>query len=158
MRGQIEQCRARHERLGLPQKFLDGLDDLLREAVELIPIAATPVILTGEYIPENFLLRRENTGWGVSGLIDFGDVLTGWGEYDLLGPSAFMSAGRPRRVRSLFRGFGYSPGDINSTFKRRLMALMLLHRFSDLNRHICIEGWQQKAADLFELQELLWPV
>jgi hypothetical protein len=42
--------------------------------------------------------------------------------------------------------------------KRRLMALMLLHRASDLVRHICIEGWQQKAADLFELQELLWPV
>ena len=23
---------------------------------------------------------------------DFGDVMTGWGEYDLLGPSAFMTA------------------------------------------------------------------
>ena len=32
MRGQIEGCRARHERFGLPQKFLDGLDDLLRDA------------------------------------------------------------------------------------------------------------------------------
>jgi hygromycin-B 7''-O-kinase len=37
------------------------------------------------------------------------------------------------------------------------MALALLHRFSDLNRQICIDGWQHKAADLFELQELLWP-
>ena len=37
------------------------------------------------------------------------------------------------------------------------MALMLLHRVSDPVRHICIEGWQQKAGDLFELQELLWP-
>ena len=32
MRRQIEGCRARHERLGLPQKFLDGLDELLRDA------------------------------------------------------------------------------------------------------------------------------
>ena len=56
MRGQIDGCRARHERLGLPQKFLDGLDDLLRDAAELIPMNAPPVILTGEYIPENFLL------------------------------------------------------------------------------------------------------
>ena len=38
MRGQIEGCRARHERLGLPQKFLDGLDDLLRDAAALIPL------------------------------------------------------------------------------------------------------------------------
>ena len=36
-RRQIEGCRARHTRLGLPQKFLDGLDDILRDAATLIP-------------------------------------------------------------------------------------------------------------------------
>jgi len=110
MAAQIRGCRARHQRLGLPQKFLDGLDDLLRDAADLIPLDAPPVILTGEYIPENFLLSFEDDVWRLSGLIDFGDVQTGWGEYDLLGPSAFMAAGRPRRVRSLFNGFGYSRG------------------------------------------------
>jgi hygromycin-B 7''-O-kinase len=154
---QIEGCRARHARLGLPQKFLDGLDDILRDATTLIPMNAPPVILTGEYIPENFLLSAEGGNWRLSGLIDFGDVMTGWGEYDLLGPSAFMTAGMPRRVRSLFAGFGYSNAKLDSTLKRQLMALMLLHRASDPVRHICIEGWQQKATDLFELQELLWP-
>ena len=157
MARQIEGCRARHERLGLPRKFLDGLDDLLDDAKTLIALEAPPVILTGEYIPENFLLSDDRGGWRLSGLIDFGDVMTGRGEYDLLGPSAFMTAGTPRRVRSLFDGFGYSKPDIDFTLKRRLMALMLLHRFSDPVRHICIEGWQQKAGDLFELQELLWP-
>ena len=155
---QIRGCRARHQRLGLPRKYLDGLDDILRDAAALIPLDAPPVILTGEYIPENFLLSRESAGWRLSGLIDFGDVMTGWGEYDLLGPSAFMTAGLPRRVRSLFEGFGYSQADINPTLKRRLMALLLLHRFSDPVRHICIEDWQEKADDLFELQELLWPL
>jgi hygromycin-B 7''-O-kinase len=158
MSQQIRGCRARHERLGLPQKYLDGLDDILRDAATLIPLNAPPVILTGEFIPENFLLSRESAGWRLSGLIDFGDVMTGWGEYDLLGPSAFMTAGLPRRVRSLFEGFGYSQTDINPTLKRRLMALLLLHRFSDPVRHICIEDWQEKADDLFELQELLWPL
>ena len=156
--GQIERCRARHERLGLPRKFLDGLDRLLRDAAALIPVNAPPVILTGEYIPENFLLGCENGNWQLAGLIDFGDVMTGWKEYDLLGPSAFMTAGMPRRVDSLFRGFGYSKADIDADLKRRLMALMLLHRASDPVRHICIEGWQQKAGDLLELQELLSPV
>ncbi len=157
MSKQIQGCRARHERLGLPQKYLDGLDELLRDAAALIPLDTPPVILTGEYIPENFLLSRESGGWRLSGLIDFGDVMTGCGEYDLMGPSAFMTAGMPRRVRSLFEGFGYSNADINFTMKRRLMALLLLHRASDPVRHICIEDWQQKAGDLFELQELLWP-
>ena len=61
-------------------------------------------------------------------------------------------------MRSLFEGFGYSRADIDPDLKRRLMALMLLHRVSDPVRHICIEGWQEQAADLFELQDLIWPV
>jgi len=158
MRRQIEGCRARHARLGLPQKFLNGLDDLLRDAAALTALEGPPVILTGEYIPENFLLSRGSSGWQLAGLIDFGDVMTGMREYDLLGPSAFMTAGMPRRVRSLFGGFGYSAADLTPDLKRRLMALMLLHQASDPVRHICIEGWQQKASDLFELQDLLWPV
>jgi len=157
MRAQIAGCRARHERLGLAPKFLGGLDDLLHDAAELIPMDAPQVILTGEYIPENFLLVREGDGWRLAGLIDFGDVQTGFGDYDLLGPSAFMAAGRPRRVRSLFEGFGYSRNDVTFALKRRLMTLMLLHRASDPVRHICIEGWQGQADDLLGLQELIWP-
>jgi hygromycin-B 7''-O-kinase len=155
---QIEGCGARHRRLGLPPKYLDGLDEIVRDAATLIPMNAAPVILTGEYIPQNFLLNCEGGDWRLSGLIDFGDVLAGWGEYDLLGPSAFMTAGMPRRVRSLFGGFGYSAADITPTLRRRLMALLLLHRASDPIRHICIEGWQEKTRDLSELAELLWPV
>ena len=151
---QIEGCRARHERLGMPQKFLDGFDDILRDAATLIPLDKPPVILTGEYIPENFLLSQEGTGWRLSGLFDFGDVMTGCGEYDLLGPSAFMAAGNPRRVRSLFEGFGYAAADINPAMKRRLMALMLLHRHSDPIRHIWIEGWQDKAGNLVRIAGL----
>jgi hygromycin-B 7''-O-kinase len=61
-------------------------------------------------------------------------------------------------VRSLFTGFGYSRADMTPALARRLMMLALLHRFSDLNRQICIEGWQQQAGDLFELERLLWPM
>jgi hygromycin-B 7''-O-kinase len=155
---QIAGCHARHTRLGLPRKFLDGLDAYLRDAAGLIPLQAPPVILTGEYGPENFLLSREDGDWRLSGLIDFGDAFTGWGEYDLLGPSVFLAAGMPRRVRSLLRGFGYSRADMTPALARRLMTLALLHRFSDLNRQISIEGWQQQAGDLFELERLLWPL
>jgi hygromycin-B 7''-O-kinase len=155
---QIEGCRARHVRLGLPRKYLDGLDTFLRDAAAVIPLQAPPVILTGEYGPENFLLSRETDGWRLSGLIDFGDVFTGWREYDLLGPSVFLTAGMPRRLRCLLAGFGYSQVEMTPVLTRRLMTLALLHRFSDFNRQICIEGWQQKAGDLFELERLLWPI
>ena len=38
------------------------------------------------------------------------------------------------------------------------MTLALLLRVSDLNRQICIEGWQHKAGNLSELERLLWPI
>ncbi|MCK1385983.1 aminoglycoside 3'-phosphotransferase/choline kinase family protein [Bradyrhizobium sp. 21] len=154
MGAQMQGCKARHTRLGLAPKFLAGLDDLLRDAAELIPMDAPPVILIGEYIPENFLLACHDDQWSLAGLFDFGDVLVGWRDYDLLGPSAFMAAGRPGRVRNLLEGFGYAKLDF--ALKRRLMALMLLHRASDLNSHICMEGWQEQADDLVQLQELIW--
>jgi hygromycin-B 7''-O-kinase len=157
IKGQIAQCRARHVRLGLPPKFFDSLDELLSEAPSLIPVDRPPVILTGEYIPENFLLAPHGDGWKLAGLIDFGDVLTGWGEYDLLGPSAFMTGGRPSLVWSLLSGFGYSPADIPHDLGRRLLALMFLHGASDPLRHVCIPGWEQKAETLFDLQHRLWP-
>jgi hygromycin-B 7''-O-kinase len=156
--GQIEGCRARHQRLGLPPKYMAGLDELLRQAPDLIPMHAPPVILTGEYIPENILLSCQSGDWKLSGLFDFGDVMTGWGEYDLLGPSAFMTAGMPRRVRSLLHGFGLREADIDATLTRHLLILMLLHRASDPVRHICIEGWQDRTDNLAALERLLWPI
>jgi hygromycin-B 7''-O-kinase len=84
--------------------------------------------------------------------------MTGWGEYDLLGPSTFTAAGMPGGVRSLLRGFGYPKASADPALRRRLMTLLLLHRFSNLAVQIRIEGWQQKAADLNELERLLWPI
>ena len=155
---QIEGCRARHERLGVPQRYLDGLDDFIRGAATLIPVDAATVILTGEYNPENLLLEERSGHWRLKALIDFGDTMTGWGEYDLLGPSTFAAAGMPGRVRSLLGGFGYSTARADAGLRRRLMTLLLLHRFSNLAVQIRVEEWQQKAANLYELERLLWPI
>lgn len=156
---QIARARSHHRELGLPARYLDGLEDYLRGASERIPSRFEPVILTGEYIPENFLLSESSPGeWSLSGLIDFGDVMTGYAEYDLLGPSVFLCEGKPGRVRSLLRGYGYSESAIDGELTKRLMTLFLLHRFGDLVRQVKIDDWQTKAPSLPELERLIWPI
>ncbi|MEF2070196.1 aminoglycoside phosphotransferase family protein [Consotaella aegiceratis] len=153
---QIAGCKERHARQGLAPRLLSDLDALLAEASSIVPMDAPPVILTGEWIPENFLLAEDDGHWRLAGLIDFGDVMTGWREYDLLGPSAFMCAGRPKRVRRLLEGYGVPPRDADPTMRRRLLTLMLLHRASDL-RNVDIEGWEDRIGRLTDLEELIWP-
>jgi len=77
-----------HERLGLPQKYLEGWTNFFAMRQALIRWTPTARDADRRIHSENFLLSRDSGGWRLSGLIDFGDVMTGWGEYDLLGPSA----------------------------------------------------------------------
>jgi len=155
--GQIESCRRRQIRLGLPERYLEELDGLLAAARTVIPLDAAPVILTGEYIPENFLLERHGENWRLAGLFDFGDVFAGFGEYDLLGPSAFMTEGKPGRVQALFAGFGYGRSDIDDALIRRLLTLTFLHKASDPMGKIAIPDWPSRAATLEELGRVMWP-
>jgi hygromycin-B 7''-O-kinase len=154
--GQVAGCIERHRRQGLASDLLSDLEELLQHVPETVPLYAPPVILTGEWIPENFILAEELGQWRLAALIDFGDVMTGWREYDLLGPSAFMCAGLPNRIRSLLEGYGLEPKMLDSQMRRRLLTLMVLHRASDL-RHIYIEGWEARISKLADLETIIWP-
>ncbi|TJZ90275.1 aminoglycoside phosphotransferase family protein [Paracoccus gahaiensis] len=153
---QAEGCIERHRRQGLEESLLSDLPALLRAAPLVLPAEVQPVILTGEWIPENLLLTETSDGWQLAAVIDFGDVMTGWREYDLLGPSTFMCAGVPDRVRAFLEGYGVPAEDYNNSMRRRLTTLMMLHRASDM-RGIAISEWQSSVRKLEDLEDLIWP-
>lgn len=153
---QTKQCIERHRLQGLPSNLLAGLPALLRAVPAIVPTNAPPVILTGEWIPENLLLSKDSDGWRLSAVIDFGDVMTGWHEYDLLGPSTFMCAGVPGRLRAFLEGYGLVLSSYDRAMRRRLATLMMLHRASDL-RNIAVVDWQSSVERFEELEELIWP-
>ena len=155
--GQLARCKERHARQGLAPRLVADLDGLLAQAPSVVPLDGPAVILTGEWIPENLLLAETDGRWGLAGLIDFGDVMTGWHEYDLLGPSAFMCGGVVGRVLSLLDGYGVAPEAVDGPMRRRLLTLTLLHRASDL-RNVHVEGWETRISKLTDLEDLVWPV
>ena len=153
---QAEGCIERHRRQGLEARLLADLPELLHAMPSVLPADMQPVILTGEWIPENLLLTETSDGWRLAAVIDFGDVMTGWREYDLLGPSTFMCVGVPDRLRAFLEGYGVPAEDYDDAMRRRLTTLMMLHRASDM-RGIAIDDWQSSVRTLKDLEDLIWP-
>jgi hygromycin-B 7''-O-kinase len=147
---------ARHQRLGMPAHLLAALEGWLQRTQGAVPVHAPPTILTGEYTPGNVLLARRSGRWAIAGLIDFGDVMIGFAEYDLLGPATFSCAGDAGLLRALLQGWGMDRGAMGD-FRMRAMRMLLLHRYAHLDAQVRIDGWRERARSLDELAELLWP-
>jgi len=123
---------------------------------EALPKIKQPVILTGEYTPMNFLVKQVDGVWHISGLIDFGDAMLGLPEYDLLGPGAFLIQGDKQLLREFLTSYGYLPNEMTEMLSHQLMALMLLHQYSNLNIQVRIPNWKEKVASLKDLENLVW--
>lgn len=149
-------AHARHTRFRLAPHLLDELDAWLARTQDAVPADAPATVLTGEYTPGNILLARAADGWRIRGLIDFGDVMTGFAEYDLLGPATFSCAGDPALLRAFLRGWGLGPAAA-AGFRTRAMRMLLLHRYANLDGQVRIPGWQARVRSLDELAALLWP-
>ncbi len=154
---QKENVFDRHRKLKMPNWFLNELPQFINSYQELIPSHFQPVILTGEYTPFN-LMTDVIKNSAVMAMIDFGDAMIGYPEYDLLGPSLFMAEGKSELVYALFDGYGLSVKQINEEFRHRLMVLAVLHRYSNLHVQIRIPDWENRACNLLDLEKLIWPL
>lgn len=153
---QIANCVEQHQTKGLPEALLQQLPAYLDSIKEALPKIKKPVILTGEYTPMNFLVKQVDGMWHISGLIDFGDAMLGLPEYDLLGPGAFLIQGDKQLLREFLTAYGYLPNEMTDILSHQLMALMLLHQYSNLNIQVRIPNWKEKVGSLKELENLVW--
>ncbi|MGE3727305.1 MAG: phosphotransferase family protein [Candidatus Sericytochromatia bacterium] len=156
----LENYLARHRSQGLPAGLLESLPTWLQGQLPSLEKKAgllqTPfVLLTGEYTPQNLLVKQVGQNWQLSGVIDFADSLIGPAAYDWLGPVCFMVQGQSPRLEALFAGYGLDP-DHRRGIEKEMLALLFLHRYSNPHYQICIPHWRE-AQDLDTLAELLWP-
>lgn len=143
---QRERCVERQRRTGLPPQLLEQLPAFVAGALPQGP----DVLLTGEYTPFNLFTHANR----LCAMFDFGDGLVGPREYDWLGPQCFLVAGDPARSAAFMLGLGAS---IDADERLALMRLLLLHRYSNLQAQVRIDGWQQ-ALSFEELAARIWPL
>lgn len=153
---QIANCAEQHRAKGLPMALLQQLPAYLASIEEELPKFEKPVLLTGEYTPMNFLVNQVDGVWHISGLIDFGDAMLGLSEYDLLGPGAFLIQGDKQLLHVFLTAYGYLPHEMTEVLSHQLTALMLLHKYSNLNIQVRVPNWQNKVHGLKDLENLVW--
>lgn len=155
--------QARHRAQGLPAGLLTRLPQWLQGQLpsleKLIGLQQTPyVLLTGEYTPQNLLVKQVGQAqqeWQLSGVFDFADSLIGPAAYDWLGPVCFLVQGMHPRMEALFQGYGIELTSVADKGKA-MLALLFLHRYSNPNGQIRIPNWRE-ARDLDALADLVWP-
>ena len=82
-----------------------------------------PVLLTGEYTPMNFMVKKMDDTWHIDSLFDFGDAMLGLSEYDLLGPGAFLIQGDQSLLREFLIAYGYSTAQMNQNLSHQTNSL-----------------------------------
>ncbi|NAZ78276.1 phosphotransferase, partial [Kineococcus sp. T13] len=120
----------RHHRRGLPQPWLEQVDDFL----DRTPLSPGPrVLLHTEVMPANLLAALDASGrWSLSGLCDFEPAMRGQHEYELVAIAVFMAGGDPTVLREALIGYGCDATHLDEDLSRRLLAWTLLHRFGDV--------------------------
>ena len=155
---QLTKFYDRHKRLGMPDWFTLHVENFVKESISVMQSQTELVILTCEYTPFNLLVDNKLGQWNICGMIDFGDAMIGYHEYDLIGPLLFLTEGNADLVRSLLHSYGYSDVEINQNLRRRLMLLSILHRYSNFKFQLRIPDWQERVKSIDELEELIFPL
>lgn len=158
IKNQLAHYKERHMRNAMPQWFLSKVECYVNDNIYLLANNPKSVFLTGEYTPFNLLVQNINGIWDLTAMIDFGDAMIGYREYDLVGPLMFLCEGNKELVQILLSAYGYSENDFNKKLRIRLLLLAILHRYSNLNTQIRIPGCFDKVRSFEELEQIIWPL
>jgi hygromycin-B 7''-O-kinase len=156
-----QQARASVERqraCGANPEWLDSLPSYINSRLTLLPAAGRPqAFLHGDIHAGNLLLAQKGGRWRVAGLIDFGDSLCGFQEYEFVAPGVLMVQGSRELQRALLLAYGYGEAELDLTLRARLMLLTVLYECSDLRKYALRLRPDAIHLTLEELEAAIWP-
>jgi hygromycin-B 7''-O-kinase len=123
-------CAGRHRALGLPAEWARQIPGFL-DRMDLAP--GRTVLLHTEVMRHHLLVDE---GGDLSGLIDFEPAMRGAAEYEFAGVGAYGSSGDARFLGRTLRAYGYRDDQLDAGLRRRLLAWLLLHYYSNLPAYL----------------------
>jgi len=151
-RDSVERQRA----CGANTQWLDSLPSYIAARLPLLPANYRPVFLHGDIHAGNLLLAEEGGRWRIEGLIDFGDSLCGFHEYEFVAPGVLMLQGNSELQRALLLAYGYEATQLDADLRARLMLLTVLYECSDLRKYALRLAPESLSLTLDELERAIW--
>jgi hygromycin-B 7''-O-kinase len=150
--GAVERQRA----CNANPEWLASLPAYIAARLELLPADDRPVFLHGDVHAGNLLLTQERSRGRIAGLIDFGDSLCGFREYEFVAPGVLMVQGDRELQRALLLAYGYTEGQLDLDLRARLMLLTILYECSDLRKYALRLDPAAVRLTLEELERAIW--
>lgn len=153
MEKQIKDLSANHRKFGLDEKWIT----LLEEYISPIPgdfcspSALVPVHT--ELMGEHVFVKQVGNHWDISGLIDFEPSMTAIPEYDFCAVGVFITRGDGELLRLFLSSYGYEDSQLTAELSRRLMKLLLLHRYCYLEWFISFLPEPERFTRIKQLEQ-----
>ncbi len=153
---QAQTCVERQRACGANPEWLKSLPAYITERLELLPAESDTVLLHGDVHLGNLLLAQERGRWTITGLLDFGDSLCGYHEYDFVAPGVLMLQGNRELQRAFLLAYGYAEAELDIKLRSRLMLLTVLYECSDLRKYAIRLAPEAVHLTLRQLETAIW--
>jgi len=154
--GQVRTSLERQKACGANPEWLESLPAYFAACLESLPTNYKPVFLHGDIHAGNLLLTEKGGRWHIAGLIDFGDSLCGFHEYEFVAPGVLMVQGDGELQRTLLSAYGYTEPQLDVELRKRLMLLTILYECSDLRKYALRLASEAVHFTLDELERAIW--
>ncbi|HVF51712.1 MAG TPA: aminoglycoside 3'-phosphotransferase/choline kinase family protein [Pyrinomonadaceae bacterium] len=156
IRRQADGSVERQSACGANPEWLERLPAYISARLALLPSNDKEVFLHGDIHAGNLLLAQTGGRWRIAGLIDFGDSLCGFREYEFVAPGVLMLQGQSELQRALLLAYGYAETQLDAELRARLMLLTVLYECSDLRKYALRLSPASVALTLDELERAIW--
>jgi len=150
---QRESLLTNHQNWGLDPAWLsqltgymDGFPLDLHDPARMVPLHT-------ELMQEHVFIEKKGNEWVISGLIDFEPSMVGHREYEFCAVGLFITRGNRELFRLFLSSYGYSDAELTDDFGRRIMMLLLLHRYGNLRRFLTLIPPELHCTELRQLEQ-----
>jgi hygromycin-B 7''-O-kinase len=144
------------QQAGVPEILLADLPSYLEGAWPLLAADQAQAVLHGDLNALNFLVEPQDSGWRITGLVDWGDVKSGPVTHEFISPGVHMYRGERETLLAWYEGYGLTADRRTATFQHNIMARTMLDYADDFNRYLQLVPGASSCGRWEEVASCFW--